>query len=261
MLTYCLLGAGVGLLSGLLGLGGGLLLVPSLIILFPMQGISTAVSVHLAVGTSLASIVFTSLATIAAHHWRGAVRWELMVLLAPGVVIGAWAGAGIAGWMPGSLLSCAFGVYAVVVALRLIFARQIDPSRGLPGAPSLLGVGMAIGTISAIIGIGGGSLTVPFLVWCNVPMREAVATAAATGLPIALAGTTGFALTGWGLPLIPSGSIGYVYLPALAGIVAVSVLTAPLGAHLAHVLPTRVLKQVFGVVLLTVGGVLLGRGA
>ena len=249
------LGVGViaGILAGLLGVGGGLVIVPALAVAFSLQGVPDTVLMHLAVGTSLATIVFTSLASIRAHHKRRAVRWSLFVRLTPGIVVGALLGAAIAGLLPGNELRLLFGLFALGVALQMALNLKPAPHRQLPGA---LGMGLAgalIGAVSALVGIGGGSMTVPFLTWCNVVVRQAVATSAACGLPIALAGAAGFVVTGWQAADLPEYSNGYLYWPAFVGITVASTLFAGLGAKLAHSLPATMLKRVFAVFLLGIG--------
>lgn len=250
---YLLLGALAGVLAGLLGVGGGLIIVPVLVYVFTRQQLDPAVLVHLAVGTSLATIVFTSLASVRAHQRRRAVHWAVFWQLAPGIVVGAFLGSLIAEWMPAPVLRRFFAGFEWLVATQLLLGFRPQAGRRLPGQPGLLGVGGVIGCVSAIVGIGGGTLTVPFLIWCNLRMQDAVATSSASGLPIAIAGAGGFILTGWAVPALPSASLGYVYLPAFLGIVLASVLFAPLGAWLAHRLPGRALQRVFAIFLYGLG--------
>ncbi len=249
------LGVGVvaGILAGLLGVGGGLVIVPALVIAFSLQGMPETVMMHLAVGTSLATIVFTSIASIRAHHKRGAVLWPVFASLTPGIVLGALLGAAIAGLLPGDELRLLFGMFALSVALQMGLDLKPSPHRQLPGAPGMGLAGALIGTVSAVVGIGGGSMTVPFLTWCNIAVRQAVATSAACGLPIAVAGAAGFMVTGWQAADLPEYSSGYLYWPALLGITAASTLSAGLGARLAHSLPASTLKRVFAVFLLGIG--------
>ena len=248
-LSYIALGTCAGFLAGLLGVGGGLVIVPVLATLFVATAVNGELLMHLAVGTSLATIMFTSLSSVWAHHRKGAVQWRTVGRLTPGIVLGAWIGAAIADMLPTATLRILFGLFELYVAIQLSLNIKPKPQRNLPGSGGMLGVGSAIGSVSAIVGIGGGTMTVPFLVWCNVAMREAVATSAACGMPIAVAGTIGFIVAGWGNPALPSMSIGYVYLPALLSIAGASILSAPLGARLAHRLPADKLKKIFAVVL------------
>ncbi len=252
-LAYAGLGAFAGVLAGLFGVGGGLVIVPVLAWLFLHAGINPTVIMHLAIGTSLATIVFTSLSSVAAHHRHGAVQWRAFVQLVPGIVLGAWLGAMIADSLPSTNLKIIFGVFELLVAAQMGFGLKVSPHRTLPGN---LGMGLAggvIGTVSAIVGIGGGTMTVPFLQWCNVEMRKAVATSAACGLPIAVAGALGFVVSGWNEIALPTWSSGYLYWPALGGIVIASMLFAPLGARLAHTLPAAQLKRWFALFLAFLG--------
>ncbi len=252
LLMYLALGAFVGVLAGLLGVGGGLVIVPALVWIFHGQ-MSDAMVMHLALGTSLATIVVTSLSSIRAHHQRGAVRWPVVRQLTPGIVVGAWAGAVIADLLPGAVLGKIFAVFMLSMSAQMAFGAQPAAQRELPGRWGMALAGAIIGGMSAIVGVGGGSLTVPFLNWCNVTIRQSVATSAACGLPIALAGTLGFIVTGLDAPDRPAWSLGYVYGPAMIGIAFASMLTAPLGAKLAHTLPTGMLKKIFAVLLAVIG--------
>jgi len=248
-IAYLGLGAFAGVLAGLFGVGGGLVIVPVLVYLFQQQGMVPDIIVHLAIGTSLATIVFTSISSVYAHHRRGAVYWRTVMQLVPGIVIGAWLGALLADLMPSARLRTVFGVFELMVALQMGLNLRASAQRGLPGWPGMSLAGGVIGAVSAMVGIGGGTMTVPFLQWCNVPIRFAVATSAACGLPIALAGAVGFVVSGWDNPLLPAPSSGYLYWPAWGGVVAASVLFAPLGARLAHSLPANQLKRFFALFL------------
>ncbi len=253
LLPYLLLGACAGVLAGLLGVGGGLVIVPALAFLLPIRGIAPEVVMHMALGTSLATIVLTSVSSVIAHQRQGGVQWRVFLRLAPGILAGAFLGAAIAHALPAGFLRLAFSSFALLVAAQLGFGAKPPPQRELPGPLGLMAAGGVIGTISAIVGIGGGSLTVPFLAWCNTPMRAAVATSAAVGLPIAVSGALGYVVMGYGRPELPSGAIGYVYLPALFGIAAASVLFAPLGARLAQTVSAVTLQRFFAVFLAAVG--------
>lgn len=253
VIIYLLLGAFAGLVAGLLGVGGGLIIVPVLVFIFTGQEMANHLIVHLAVGTSLATIVFTSISSVRAHHQHGAVLWPAFWQLTPGIVIGAWLGALFADVLASDQLRRFFGVFELLVAIQMTFNVKPRPHRQLPGRAGMVGAGSVIGAISAIVGIGGGTMTVPFLVWCNIAMRKAVATSSACGLPIAIAGATGFIVTGWNAVDLPVYSSGYVYWPAFIGIVIASVLSAPLGARLAHRLPAAQLKRIFAVLLYILG--------
>lgn len=249
VLQYLLLGAGAGVIAGLLGVGGGLIIVPALAFLFQQQGLAPALIMHMAIATSLATIVATSVSSVYAHHRRGAVLWPAFWRLTPGIVAGAWFGAGAATYVDSATLRIGFGVFELLVAAQMWFALRPAPQRALPGA---LGMGLAgggIGFFSALVGVGGGTLTVPFLTWCNRSMHQAVATSAACGLAIAIAGGAAYITAGRHAAALPAYSWGYVYGPAFAGIALASVASAPLGARLAHALPTQALKKVFAVFL------------
>ena len=253
LLFYLTLGLFAGVMAGLLGVGGGLIIVPALAWILHHQQVDDAIVMHLAIGTSLATIVVTSISSVRAHHRRGAVLWPIFWRLTPGIVVGAWLGAAIADALPSAMLSKVFAVFVLTVAVQMGFGAKPAPHRELPGTTGMLTAGGVIGAVSAIVGIGGGSLTVPFLTWCNIAIRQAVATSSACGLPIALAGALGFVVTGLNAAGRPDWSLGYVYGPALVGITLTSMLSAPLGAKLAHTLPTEMLKKVFAVFLTLVG--------
>jgi uncharacterized membrane protein YfcA len=253
LLFYLGLGTFAGVMAGLLGVGGGLIIVPALVWIFHLQHVSDTVIMHLAIGTSLASIVVTSISSVRAHHQHGAVLWPVFWSLTPGIVVGALGGAKIAGALPSATLRIVFGVFVLLMAAQMAFGAKPAPQRELPGMPGMLTAGGVIGVVSAIVGIGGGSLTVPFLTWCNTSIRNAVATSAACGLPIAITGAVGFMVNGWHEADLPAWSAGYVYGPATLGIAVASMLSAPLGARLAHTLPTDILKKIFAGFLAIVG--------
>ncbi|MGG2398105.1 sulfite exporter TauE/SafE family protein [Pseudomonas sp. SH1-B] len=253
LLLYLVLGAAAGVLAGLFGVGGGLIIVPVLVFSFASQGMAPEILTHLAVGTSLATIVFTSINSLLAHHRMGAVRWSLFRWLTGGILLGAALGALTAALIQGPMLQKIIGTFAIVIAVQMMLDLKPKASRGVPGKPTLTVAGGVIGWASAIFGIGGGSLTVPFLVWRSVPMQQAVATSAACGLPIALAGALSFVYTGWNNPDLPQWSVGFVYLPALLGIAVTSMFFARFGARLAHRLSPRLLKRLFALLLLSVG--------
>lgn len=253
VLVYLLLGSAAGLLAGLLGVGGGIVLVPGLLLVFAVQGIDSPAIVHTAIATSLACIVFTALSATRAHHKRGAVDWAIVLRMTPGLMLGAGLGTLLADALSGVVLQRVFGALAMLIALRLLVPSATPNGRfDLPNAPGLAAAGGLIGAVSSLIGIGGGSLTVPFLAACRVVMVRAVATSSACGLPLAVAGTLGYAITGLDAPETLPGSAGYVLLPAAACIVVASMSCAPLGARLAHRLPANGLKRCFGVLLFVV---------
>lgn len=257
---YLLLGVVAGVLAGLLGIGGGLIIVPVLAFAFAAQGFEREVIMHVAVATSLASVVFTAVSSAWAHHRRGAVHWPVVRRLAPGIVAGALLTGWIARYLSGDTLRVLFGAFACVAAVNMAWERGPAAQRDLPGAVGITAAGAAIGAISTLVGIGGGTMTVPFLAWCRVDMRTAVGSSAACGFPIAAAGALALSMSGWGAPHLPPGSTGYVYWPAALVLAAASIFAAPLGVRLAHALPVRVLKRVFAL-LLAVIGVRLMTGA
>ncbi len=257
MLTYFLIygcvGAFVGVLAGLLGVGGGLVIVPILVFSLSLQNVSSEIIMHLALGTSLASIMFTSVSSFMAHHRRGAVQWSIVRRIVIGILTGTFLGSCFASLLSTGTLKIFFVVFLYFVAYQFLTNKKPKPSRELPGIPGMFAAGNIIGFISSLVGIGGGSVSVPYMVWCNVSVHRAIGTSAAIGLPIAISGTVGFLFNGWGHELLPKHSIGFIYLPALVGIAFVSILTAPLGAKLAHSLPVGKLKKIFAVLLIVVG--------
>jgi uncharacterized membrane protein YfcA len=252
-LLYLLLGAAAGVLAGLFGVGGGIIIVPALIFSFSALGFDHNVLTHMAVGTSLATIVFTSLNAVREHQRHGAVRWHVFTWLALGIVLGSVLGAVTAQAINGQQLQKIIGLFALCIALQLGLDLKPKTHRALPGKTVLGVAGGVIGWSSAIIGIGGGSLTVPFLTWRGLPVQQAVATSSACGWPIAAAGTLTYMWLGRGDARLPEWSLGYVYLPALLGIALTSVFFARSGARLAHRLPPRQLKRLFALLLLAVG--------
>jgi uncharacterized protein len=258
---YLCLGIVAGLISGLFGLSGGVVIVPILIFTFAAQGFSQDVLTHLAIGTSLATIVITSISSIFAHHKRGAVLWPVVIWLTPGIIVGAAFGATFAVSIGGPILQLSFGVFLCLVAMTMTFSLQPDGVRSLPGVVGKSIMGAVIGFVSSIFGIGGGSLSVPGLSWFKVPMKNAVATSAACGLPIAVSGVFVYLIQGWGEVDLPTGAWGFVYLPAFIGIVCASAFSAKWGAKLAHQLPADILRMGFAVLLLVVGVRFIWRNA
>ena len=257
LLAYLALGAFVGFFAGLLGVGGGGIMVPVLTTMFAAQGFPREHLVHVALGTSMAAIVITSISSLRAHHAHGAVRWDIVGGITPGVLVGTFAGTFVASRVASAPLAIFFGCFMAYVAMQMILNVKPKPSRELPGKVGLAAVGGGIGVISALVAIGGGSLSVPFMTWCNVKMQNAIGTSAAIGLPIALAGAAGYLVNGWGSDGLPAWSVGYVYLPALVMVSLVSVFTAPLGARLAHRLPVATLKKIFAGVLVVLSAKML----
>jgi len=256
-----LLGSATGFLAGLLGIGGGMLLVPFLTFILDHRGVPGDIAVKMAIATSMSTILFTSLSSVRAHHRRGAVRWDLVRGLAPGIVAGGlFAGAGIFALLKGAWLAIFFALFVGFSATQMLRNKKPKPSRGMPGSGGQFVAGSGIGFVSGLVGAGGGFVSVPFMTWCNVPIHNAVATSAALGFPIALANTVGYVFGGWSLPAALPGAVGYLYLPALALIAVVSVLFAPLGARTAHALNIAQLKRVFAVLLYALSGYMLYKG-
>jgi uncharacterized protein len=251
------LGAAVGFSAGLLGIGGGMLLVPFITMLLTQKHFPQEHIVHMAIATSLASIMFTSISSVRAHHARGAVLWNVVKLLAPGILIGSWIGPWIGAHLNSSVLALAFAAFVSFSATQMLIDKKPAASRDLPGTAGMFTAGGVIGTLAGLVGAGGGFASVPFMTWCNVKIHNAVATSAALGFPIALAGTLSNIYFGSKIPGLPEGSLGFIYLPALLVVSLASVTTAPLGARTAHKLPVKTLKKVFAVVLYTLAAYML----
>jgi uncharacterized protein len=248
--AYLAIGAAVGFLAGLLGIGGGMVMVPMLVFVFTAKGFPAEHMMHLALATSMATIVFTSLASVYAHHRHGAVDWRVARAMAPGIVAGALAATLAAGFVPTRPLAIFFTGFMFFAAAQMFFEVKPKPSHQLPGTAGLFGAGALIGALSSLLAAGGAFLSIPFLARCNVPLKRALGTAAANGFPIAVAGTAGYVLNGLRIEGLPAGSLGYVQVPALALIVAASMPLAPLGARLAHRLPVKRLRVMFALLLL-----------
>jgi uncharacterized membrane protein YfcA len=225
--------------------------------LFDAQGLPKAHILHLAVGTAMVSILFTSLSSMRAHAARGAVRWDLARALTPGILAGGLLGSAITAWISTQVFAALFTGVVFFAATNILIDRKPKPSRKLPGALGSMLVGVVISFFSTLAALGGAFLTVPFALYCNVPMLQAIGTAAIVGFPIALAGSVGFIVAGWGQSGLPPHSVGYVYLPAVLGITLASVLTAPVGATTAHRLPTKRLKRIFALLLYVMAGKML----
>jgi uncharacterized membrane protein YfcA len=250
---YAITGFLAGTLAGLLGVGGGIIIVPVLAYLFELQGFAADTIVHLALGTSLASIVFTSLSSVRAHHRRQSVSWRVVGRITPGIVGGTYLGSRVAAELSTPVLKVFFALFLFAVATQMLSGAEPRPTRTLPDGWGVAMAGLIIGGVSALVGIGGGSLSVPFLIWCNVGTRRAIGTSAAIGFPIALSGAAGYVVNGLGAVDAVPYALGYVYLPALAGVALVSVVTAPLGARLTHSVDPNRVKRVFALLLLIMG--------
>jgi len=255
------LGVVTGFLAGLLGIGGGMMMVPFLTLILSHRGVEPGHAVKMAIATSMATILFTSMSSVRAHQKHGAVRWDLLRGLAPGIVIGGLvAGAGVFALFKGRGLALFFAAFIGYSALQMLRDKKPKPGRQMPGWAGQTAVGGGIGLLSGLVGAGGAFMSVPFMTWCNVPIRQAVGTSAALGFPIALASTVGYVIAGWELPPALPGAFGYLYLPALLIIALASVTMAPIGARTAHRADVKKLKRLFAVLLMGLAGYMLYRG-
>ena len=251
ILALLAMGAFGGFAAGLLGIGGGMILVPFITMIFTARGFPEELVVHMAIATSLGTIFFTSLSSVRAHHKHGAVLWPIVRLFTPGLLVGAWVGPWIGKQMNTSMLAFFFGCFVAYSAIQMLIGKKPAAARELPGKPGMFAAGSVIGILAGLVGAGGAFVSVPFMTRCNVRIHNAVATSAAIGFPVALMGTLSNIYFGWGEPGLPPWSLGFIYLPALAIIVLASVSMAPLGARTAHKMPVRQLQRIFSVILCT----------
>ncbi len=250
--SYCVLGIFAGVLAGMLGVGGGLVIVPMLVIAFTLQGFPPENIMHLALGTSLASIIFTAIVSSLSHHKRKGVDWDIVKKICLGILIGTYIGSFIASEISAQILKLFFAVFLFYVTYQMLFGKAPKASRTIPKFFGLSIAGLGIGFISSLVGIGGGTLSVPFMVWHNVEMKKAIGTSSAIGFPIAISGALGYFINGLSVVGLPEYSAGYIYLPALISIVIFSMLSAPLGVRLTHALPVAKIKKCFAVLLVIV---------
>ncbi len=256
-----ILGLCTGFLAGLLGIGGGMIMVPFLTYLLGQRGVGPDLAVKMAIATSMATIIFTSISSVRAHHKKGAVRWDLVTGLAPGIVLGSLISSlGVFALIKGASLAIFFGAFVGFSATQMFLDKKPAPSRQMPGRGGQLLAGGSIGFLSGLVGAGGGFISVPFMTWCNVAIHHAVATSAALGFPIAVANVAGYIVSGWSMEGLPPGAFGYLWLPALLVIASCSVLTAPLGARVAHQLPVKKLKRIFAGMLYLLAAYMLYKG-
>ena len=261
IIELALLGICTGFLAGLLGIGGGMIMVPFLTFMLSQRGIDANLTVKMAIATSMATIIFTSISSVRAHHKRGAVRWDLVKGLAPGIVLGSMiASMGVFAMLKGANLAIFFGLFVGFSATQMFLDKKPAPSRQVPGTAGLVAAGSAIGFLSGLVGAGGGFISVPFMAWCNVAIHTAVATSSALGFPIALANVAGYVISGISVIGLPDDAIGYIWVPALVVIALCSVFTAPLGAKAAHSLPVKKLKRIFAMILYTLAAYMLYKG-
>lgn len=254
-----LLGCCTGFLAGLLGIGGGLVLTPFLTMILAGRVIPDEIAVHVAIATSLSTIIFTSASSVRAHASRGGVVWHIVLAGAPGILLGSVIGAQISGFLSNFAISLMFGCFVMFSALRMFFGKNSKSNRALPGSVGICAAGGAVGAISSLVGAGGGFISVPLMTACNVPIHRAVGTSAALGFPIAVAGTMGYIWSGWNYPGLPDYSLGFLYLPALVSVAVCSVLTAPIGAKVAHSIDTKPLKRIFASLLFVLAAYMLIR--
>lgn len=247
--AYLALGAFVGFFAGLLGIGGGAAMVPMLAFVYAAKGFDESQVVHLALGTSMATMLFTSVSSVYAHHRHGAVNWQVVKRMAPGIIVGTFGGALLASALNVRVLTVVFTLLIYYISAQMLFGRKPRPGTAPSTAAGMNAAAAGIGMISSLTATGGAALVVAYLVKRDIRVHEAIGTAAAIGWPLAAAGTTGYVLTGIGQQGLPDFSLGYVYGPGLAGIVIASMLLAPLGARLAHRTPGTTLKRIFAVVL------------
>ncbi len=253
ILVYVAIGAFIGFFAGMLGMGGGGIQVPLTTMAFAAQGFPTEHMLHVALGTAMATVIFTSMSSLRAHHRHKAVDWRLLRRLIPGIIIGTCLGTLVARHIPTLPLAVIFVFFVLYMAAVMLFNWKPKPSRRLPGPPGLCTAGLVIGVCSALAAMGGATLTIPFLLFCNVPFHTAIGTASAIGFPIAVFGSIGYIVNGWGATGLPAQSLGYIYVPALIGFTVSSMLLAPLGARLAHRTSERTLKRIFAIVIGALG--------
>lgn len=261
IIELVILGLGSGFLAGLLGIGGGMVMVPVLTWILTGREVAPELAVKMAIATSMAAILFTSISSVMAHHKRGAVRWDIVKHLAPGIVFGSLASSlGAFALLKGSWLALFFALFVTFSATQMFLDKKPKPSRQMPGPAGKFSAGGMIGFLSGLVGAGGGFISVPFMTWCNVAIHNAVATSAALGFPIALTNVAGYIISGQDIADRPLYSFGYVWLIGLAIVASCSVLTAPLGAKSAHALPVRKLKRIFACILYLVAAYMLYTG-
>ncbi|UOD31054.1 sulfite exporter TauE/SafE family protein [Massilia violaceinigra] len=259
ILILLAMGTAGGFAAGLLGIGGGMVLVPFITMIYTAEHFPPEAVVHMAIATSLATIMFTSLSSVRAHHAHGAVLWPIVRMLTPGIVIGSWIGPWLGKQLNTTALALVFAVFVAFSATQMLSGKKPAGARELPGAPGMFAAGGVFGVVSGVVGAGGGFMSIPFMTWCNVKIHNAVATSAALGFPIALSGTLSNIWFGWHQPGLPPYSLGYIYLPALAVIATASVLAAPLGARAAHRMPVQQLKRIFAFILYALAGYMLWK--
>lgn len=257
LFSYLLLGASVGFLGGLFGIGGGTVLVPVLLLLFDAQHFPDQYQLHLALGTSMATIIFTALASLTKHHQHGAVNWSVVRTITPGILLGTALGTLLAASIPSHWLGLIFALFVYFAAAQILLDIRPATSRGLPGKAGIRLFGVFAGALSSLVSIGGGTVVIPFMLWSNLSLRQAIGTSAAISFPLSVGGTLGYILTGMSVAGLPDHSLGFVYLPALFWTALASVITAPLGARATHHMKIDMLRKLFAVLLLALASNLL----
>jgi uncharacterized membrane protein YfcA len=258
--ALCAMGVFGGFAAGLLGIGGGMILVPFMTMIFAALDFPPGLIVHMAIATCLATILFTSISSVRAHHLKGAVRWDIVRLVTPGILAGSWIGPWIGKQMNTMVMALFFGIFVAVAATQMLIDTKPSGNHPMPGRSRMFAGGGVIGILAGLVGAGGGFISIPFMSWFGVRIHQAVATSAALGFPIALAGTLANIWFGWGEPDLPAHSLGFIYLPALAIIATASVLMAPLGARTAHRWPVQRLRRVFAYILYVLAAYMLWKG-
>lgn len=252
-IAYMILGALAGLAGGI-GLGGGIIIVPALLLFFTWQNFPADILMHIAVATSLCTIIFTAISATYAHHKNKNILWEQVLLLTPGIVVGAIFGALVADYLSSHTLQKIFGIFEIFVAYQMAFKQQVTTSNHkLPGTKGMILTGNGIGSLSTILGIGGGTLTIPFLTWCRIDIHKAIGVSSACSLPIAISGTLAMTFTGLDYNTLPQHNIGYIHWPAALTILSTSILFAPVGVRLTKNLPAKTLKNILAVCLAGIG--------
>jgi uncharacterized membrane protein YfcA len=256
---YLFVGAIAGYLAGMFGIGGGIILMPALLFVFDARHFPAEHTLHLALGTSMAAILFTSMSSMRKHHQHGAVNWRVVRHITPGILLGTAIGAVFATSISPHYLGIFFALFVYFVAAQILIDVRPQASRQLPGAAGMTLTGIFTGWLSSLVSIGGGTVVVPFLVWCNVSLRHAIGTSAAIGFPVAVGGTIGYVVSGMKVDTLPAYSLGYVYLPALFWVALGSMTTAPFGAKATHSMRTETLRKFFALLLLALATKLLSK--
>ena len=251
--AYLAIGAATGFFAGLLGIGGGTIIVSSLVLMFVAHGFPPDYVMHMAIGTSLAAIMSGAWASFRTHHRHNSVDWAVVRVMIPGLLVGVLAGAVLARFVTTTFLKAFFLGFMALIIAQLVLNLKPKAARALPGKVGLTAMALFIGVSSSLFGGGAAAIGVPFLTWCNMTTHRAIGTVAAMGFPVAIAGAVGYALAGISAPGLPAWSVGFIYLPAFVGISLASLLVAPYGARLAHKLKGPTLRRIFAIFLIALG--------